>query len=97
MGKPAKKSYGEYKFEELGHGMCRWEISGQDMEVEASDFRFCGKPVVQDKPYCVDHCKSAYLGKKGRWNDIAEDDASDEDVDDDSEDEDEVADDEEAA
>ena len=37
--------------------MCVWP-SG---EPGTPDFRFCGDKVVPDKPYCLKHCKMAYV------------------------------------
>jgi GcrA cell cycle regulator len=38
---------------------CRWP-SG---DPQHADFRFCGRKVTQGKPYCVEHCDVAYLGR----------------------------------
>jgi len=35
---------------------CAWPV-GDPMK---ADFRFCGAPVVEGKPYCQDHCAVAY-------------------------------------
>jgi len=44
---------------DLGPQMCRWPFGdpGDD------DFHFCGKTSVQGKPYCEEHCASAYVTK----------------------------------
>jgi GcrA cell cycle regulator len=41
----------------LSANMCSWPEGepGQD------DFRFCGTPAVDGKPYCAAHCKIAYV------------------------------------
>lgn len=35
---------------------CRWPLGDPDSE----NFHFCGNPVFVGKPYCYDHCLSAY-------------------------------------
>ena len=45
----------------LTERMCRWP-SGHPGE---EDFGFCGKPVVQGRPYCSDHCTRAYAPRNG--------------------------------
>jgi GcrA cell cycle regulator len=41
---------------ELGQHDCRWSCGDPD----ASDFFFCGAPVVDGLPYCRAHCERAY-------------------------------------
>jgi len=36
---------------------CEWPEGHPD----ESDFKFCGKERFEDKPYCIDHCKVAYV------------------------------------
>jgi GcrA cell cycle regulator len=43
--------------EALRPGMCCWP----DGEPGDADFRFCGEPVVPEKPYCAEHCDRAYV------------------------------------
>ena len=43
--------------EALRPGMCCWP----DGEPGNADFRFCGEPVVPEKPYCAEHCDRAYV------------------------------------
>ena len=45
------------KMEELTSGMCNWP----EGEPGAEDFRFCGQPSVEGKPYCAAHCARAYV------------------------------------
>jgi GcrA cell cycle regulator len=43
---------------DLSSQTCRWPIGDPKHE----DFRFCGKPVYTGKPYCAEHCATAYVG-----------------------------------
>jgi GcrA cell cycle regulator len=43
---------------DLSAQTCRWPIGDPKHE----DFRFCGKPVIAGKPYCGEHCATAYVG-----------------------------------
>jgi GcrA cell cycle regulator len=43
---------------DLSSQTCRWPIGDPKHE----DFRFCGKAVVPGKPYCSEHCATAYVG-----------------------------------
>lgn len=43
---------------DLSSQTCRWPIGDPKHE----DFRFCGKPVYVGKPYCAEHCATAYVG-----------------------------------
>jgi GcrA cell cycle regulator len=54
---------------DLSSQTCRWPIGDPKHE----DFRFCGKPVVAGKPYCAEHCATAYVGsgKSSRSEDAA--------------------------
>lgn len=45
------------RLEELTAAMCCWP----EGEPGTPEFHFCGKPAVQDKPYCEDHCARAYV------------------------------------
>lgn len=45
------------KMEELTAGMCKWPEGEPDQE----DFRFCGQPAIEGKPYCAVHCARAYV------------------------------------
>ncbi len=45
------------KMEELSSGMCNWP----EGEPGSEDFRFCGQPSVEGKPYCAAHCARAYV------------------------------------
>lgn len=54
----AVKPRGEViKLDKLSAGMCCWP----DGEPGTEEFRFCGKPQMDDKPYCEDHCRRAYV------------------------------------
>jgi GcrA cell cycle regulator len=49
--------------ERLNSNMCSWP----DGDPGEPDFRFCGKPTVDGKPYCANHCSLAYLApNKGK-------------------------------
>jgi GcrA cell cycle regulator len=37
--------------------MCSWP----EGEPGTEDFYFCGRPAVPEKPYCVEHCRRAYV------------------------------------
>jgi len=52
------------KLDKLSNGMCCWP----EGEPGSEDFRFCGAPAVPEKPYCVEHCRRAYvrITKDGR-------------------------------
>jgi GcrA cell cycle regulator len=39
---------------------CQWPIGA----VKSSDFRFCGAPSKENRPYCEDHCNIAYAPYK---------------------------------
>jgi len=54
---------------DLSSQTCRWPIGDPKHE----DFRFCGKSVVPGKPYCSEHCATAYVGsnKSSRSEDAA--------------------------
>ena len=41
----------------LRPGMCSWP----EGEPGKDDFHFCGSPNVPGKPYCVEHCRRAYV------------------------------------
>ena len=45
------------RLESLNAGMCSWP----DGEPGEEDFRFCGEPIVEGKPYCLHHCERAYV------------------------------------
>lgn len=45
------------KLENLRSGMCSWPEGDPGTDA----FRFCGKPVAPDKPYCPGHCDRAYV------------------------------------
>ena len=45
------------KMEDLTAGMCKWPEGEPDHE----DFRFCGQPAIEGKPYCAGHCARAYV------------------------------------
>ncbi len=53
----------------LRPGMCSWPHG----EPGTEDFRFCGDPVVPDKPYCAEHCERAYvkISKDGKKSAVA--------------------------
>jgi GcrA cell cycle regulator len=41
-----------------GGTRCKWPIG----DPRSSEFGFCGKPAVQGRPYCAEHCAAAYAG-----------------------------------
>ncbi|MCS6986866.1 MAG: GcrA cell cycle regulator [Sphingomonadaceae bacterium] len=47
---------------DLTDKMCKWPIGHPD----EPDFHFCGKPVHQSFPYCLDHCLVAYQSQLQR-------------------------------
>ncbi|MEQ8667036.1 MAG: GcrA family cell cycle regulator [Rhodospirillales bacterium] len=60
-----EKPMGEMiKLDKLSTGMCCWP----DGEPGSENFRFCGAPAVEGKPYCTEHCRRAYvrITKDGR-------------------------------
>lgn len=66
--KPApKKETHVYTLADLNSQTCRWPIGDPKEE----DFYFCGKPVIQGKPYCLDHCAAAYVGSNKNRNENA--------------------------
>ena len=63
--KKDEKPLGEIiKLDKLTADMCCWP----DGDPGTEEFRFCGKKVMLEKPYCEEHCKRAYvkLTKDGR-------------------------------
>ncbi|MFV0430987.1 MAG: GcrA family cell cycle regulator [Alphaproteobacteria bacterium] len=57
IAKKPKPKLDLIRLENLEHGMCCWP-SGDPND---DDFHFCGKPSIPSKPYCLDHCKQAYV------------------------------------
>ena len=47
---------------DLSEKVCRWPLGHPGEE----DFQFCGKPVNQGTPYCLDHCAVAYQSQLPR-------------------------------
>ena len=45
--------------EELTDETCKWPIGHPG----DNDFYFCGKPIIPGKPYCGEHCLTAYRRK----------------------------------
>lgn len=41
-------------------GGCKWPVTPHTVR----EHLFCGEPAVEDKPYCLDHCRIAYLPPK---------------------------------
>jgi GcrA cell cycle regulator len=64
-----KKETRIFTLTDLSAQTCRWPIGDPKHE----DFRFCGRPVAAGKPYCADHCATAYVGsgKSSRNEDAA--------------------------
>ncbi len=55
---PKKAETRIFTLVDLSSQTCRWPIGDPKHE----DFRFCGKPVIAGKPYCGEHCATAYVG-----------------------------------
>ena len=53
----AKKPADIINLAQLRSNMCVWPFG----EPGEPDFRFCGNDIVQDKPYCEEHCRAAYV------------------------------------
>ncbi len=54
----AEKPTGQViKLDKLTGDMCCWP----EGEPGTEEFSFCGKQAVAEKPYCLDHCKRAYV------------------------------------
>jgi len=64
-----KKDTRVFTLTDLSAQTCRWPIGDPKHE----DFRFCGRAVSPGKPYCADHCATAYVGsgKSSRSEDAA--------------------------
>ena len=64
-----KKDTRVFTLTDLSAQTCRWPIGDPKHE----DFRFCGRAVATGKPYCADHCATAYVGsgKSSRSEDAA--------------------------
>jgi len=62
IAKQPKKKF--VKIEDLSMNSCRWPIG----DPKEDDFHFCGKETFNGKPYCLEHCATAYVGinKKGQ-------------------------------
>jgi GcrA cell cycle regulator len=45
------------RFENLALGQCAWP----EGEPGTEEFRLCGEPIVEGKPYCASHCARAYV------------------------------------
>ena len=56
IGRGTRKS-GIVRLEKLSAGMCSWP----EGHPGTPGFRFCGKPAVRGKPYCLAHCARAYV------------------------------------
>ena len=50
----------KYQLKDLKNDMCRWAYG----EPNSSNFFFCGKKTIGNKPYCLKHAKMAYIFKK---------------------------------
>ena len=53
----AKVDHNIITLDTLKANMCSWTNG----EPGKPDFRFCGEPAVDGKPYCLEHCKIAYV------------------------------------
>ena len=62
VAKQPKKKF--VKIEDLSMNSCRWPIG----DPKEDNFHFCGKETFNGKPYCLEHCATAYVGinKKGQ-------------------------------
>lgn len=45
------------RLEGLNAGMCCWP----EGEPGTPEFRFCGAPAQEGRPYCAEHCRRAYV------------------------------------
>ncbi|MDH5489525.1 MAG: GcrA family cell cycle regulator [Rhodospirillaceae bacterium] len=52
-----KPSASSVKMEELTSSMCCWP----EGEPGTDNLHFCGQPIMEDKPYCEEHCARAYV------------------------------------
>ena len=52
-----RRKPGIVRLEKLSAGMCSWP----EGDPGTPGFRFCGKPAVRNKPYCLAHCARAYV------------------------------------
>lgn len=64
---PKKEPVKIFTLTDLSHNTCRWPIGDPKHE----DFRFCGKQVYPGKPYCAEHCATAYVGSSKPRNEEA--------------------------
>lgn len=55
---PKKEETKVYTLADLTSQTCRWPHG----DPKEDNFQFCGKPIVQGKPYCAEHCEYAYVG-----------------------------------
>ncbi len=61
----AKKKPTVYKLADLTSQTCRWPFG----DPTDDNFHFCGLPVFQSKPYCLDHCAQAFVGSNRKTSD----------------------------
>ncbi len=55
--KPAVPTGEIIKLDKLTPSMCCWPEGDPGTE----DFRFCGAPAMEGRPYCEEHCRRAYV------------------------------------
>jgi GcrA cell cycle regulator len=52
-------------FQQLNDSICKYECTSND---NPSLYRFCGRPTHPGKPYCLAHCRIAYIAPASRNN-----------------------------
>jgi GcrA cell cycle regulator len=58
---PNRRRDGKVQLVDLNYGACKWP-SG------TGPYLFCGKPVHDDRQYCLTHCRLAYQKPEKTWS-----------------------------
>ena len=53
---PKRRKLSPLTFANWDRNKCSWPIG----DPRSPDFKFCGEPIEEGKPYCTSHCKMAY-------------------------------------
>jgi len=53
---PKRRKLSPLTFANWDRNKCSWPIG----DPRSPDFKFCGEPIEEGKPYCTAHCKMAY-------------------------------------